>query len=349
MTGILSNTIRLSLIGLLVGTLTACTEERTPTQSWQHSTNGSYAAAFSPDGRYVLVGDIDEPAKLWDIEKNELKYAWQNTEGDAGTTTDVAFSHDGKVAATVESNIIVLWNMENGKPMTRLTFPTTVKDIALSPRGEFLLMALQDRTAVYFDVIRNRVIQIFKHDGKAVGSDIDQLINTVTISPNGKYGLTGGDDHTARMWDLETGKQLRTWLHGNSVNLVTFSPSGASVVSSAGNDQTRIWDVRSGKQTAVLNTSDIDVDGIWGDFPVFKTTTTALAYSQKGKYLVTGHPNREMCVWRAKDGHAYGCWKIPRKAELKPGVVIEALGFSPDGRNIYSEAGNGLGQKWRFR
>ncbi|KKL21611.1 hypothetical protein LCGC14_2443710, partial [marine sediment metagenome] len=29
MTGILSNTIRLSLIGLLVGTLTACTEERT--------------------------------------------------------------------------------------------------------------------------------------------------------------------------------------------------------------------------------------------------------------------------------------------------------------------------------
>lgn len=343
------NVIRTLSAALVLLSLSACTEERTPTESWKHSENGSYASSFSADGRYVLVGDIDLPAKLWDLKTNKVKYTWQNTPNDAGTTTDVGFSDDSKVAATVESKVIVLWNMENGEPMIRLEFPVTIKDIALSPRGDYLLLALQDRTAVYFDVIKNRVVQIFKHDGKAVNSPIDQLINSVDISPNGKYGLTGGDDHTARMWNLETGQQLRIWQHDNDVSFVSFDPRGGSVISSAGNGQTRIWNVKSGKQIAVLTTSPVDVDGVWGNFPVFKTTTTAIAYSADNKYIVTGHPNRKICIWRAQNGQPVGCWFTPRKDALKPGVVVQALAFSRDGRSIYSELGNGLAQKWRIR
>ena len=71
-------------------------------------------------------------------------------------------------------------------------------------------MALYDRTVVYFDVIENRVLQILEHDGDAVNSTINQLINAVANSPSGKYALTGGDDQTARLWRLETGQQLRS-------------------------------------------------------------------------------------------------------------------------------------------
>ncbi|MCX4187695.1 WD40 repeat domain-containing protein [Methylophaga sp. OBS4] len=330
------------------GLLLACTGERAAMHEWQHSHLGSYAAAFSPDSRYVLVGDTDLPAKLWDIAAGNIKYSWQNQPGKAGTTTDVGFSADGKVVATCESETIVLWDMATGEPMLRLEFPFTVKDLALSPQGDYLLLALQDRTAVYFDVIENRVVHVFEHDGEAVNSPINQLINTVAISADGKYGLTGGDDHTARLWNLDSGEQIRQWLHGSSVSLVSFDPLGGFVISSAGNDQARLWNLHSGEQIAVLNTSPLGIDGIWADFPVFKTTTTAVNYSADNRFIVTGHPNQQICVWRAQNGANVDCWQTPRRQALRPGVVLQAVAFDAEGQAVYSEAGNGLAQKWSF-
>lgn len=340
---------RITYLALTSALLLACTSERPAIQEWQHSHMGSYASAFSPDKRYLLVGDTDLPAKLWDIEAGKIKYSWQNQPDSVGTTTDVAFSSDGTVAATCESNTVVLWNIADGKPITRLQFPVTIKDIAVADRGNYILLALQDRTAVYFDVIANRVVQIFEHDGKPVNSPINQLINSVALSPDGRQALTGGDDQTARLWDLQTGDQLKQWKHGSVVSLVSFNPQGDYVVTSAGNDQTRMWDLPSGEPIAVLNTSPVDVDGIWGDFPVFKTTTTAIGYSLDNLYLVTGHPNQEICTWQAKNGQNIACWQSPRREALKPGVVLQAVTFNTQGDAIYSESGNGLGQKWSFQ
>ncbi|MTI64055.1 WD40 repeat domain-containing protein [Methylophaga sp.] len=342
----ISRFFRLSLASTL---LIACSSEKPPLQSWQHSQYGNYAAAFSPDKRFALVGDIDLPAKLWDIEAGKIRYSWQNQPGEAATATDVAFSPDGTVAATCESNTVVLWRMTDGKPISRLQFPVTVKDMALSANGSHILMALQDRTAVYFDVGANQVRQIFEHDGAPVNSPINQLINTVALSANGKLALTGGDDQTARLWDLQSGEQIRQWKHGNTVTLVSFSPQDDYVVTSAGNDQTRVWALPNGEEIAVLNTSPVPVDGPWGDFPVFKTTTTAIGFSSDNRFIVTGHPNQEICIWRARDGENISCWLAPRRDSLKPGVLLQALTFSPDGQSIYSETGNGLAQKWSFQ
>jgi WD40 repeat protein len=339
---------RLSKWAVISALLVACTSERPALKEWQHSHLGSYAAAFSPDKRYVLVGDTDMPAKLWDIEAGKIQFSWQNLPDEAGTTTDVAFSSDGTVAATCESNTVVLWNVADGKPISRLQFPVNIKDMAVADRGEYVLLALQDRTAVYFDVIANRVVQIFEHEGSPVNSPIKQLINTVALSPDGRMALTGGDDQTARLWDLSSGQQLQQWKHGSVVSLVSFNPQGDYVLTSAGNDQTRLWALPSGQQIAVLNTSPVDVDTVWGNLPVFKTTTTAVGYSADNRFIVTGHPNQEICTWRAKDGENLDCWQSPRRESLKPGVVLQAVTFSADGKTIYSESGNGLAQKWPF-
>jgi WD40 repeat protein len=340
--------LRILSILTVLGFITACTEDRTPTEQWTHSELGSYAASFSPDRQTVLVGDTDLPAKLWDIESNQIRHSWQNLPDETGTTTGVGFSADGKVAATNEQDTFVLWNMADGEPMVRLSFPYKVRDFALSPHGDYLLVALADRTAVYFDVIENRVVYIFEHDGEPVSSPINQLINTVAISSDGKWALTGGDDRTARLWNLETGEQHHQWLHGNVVSLVSFHPSNAYAITSAANDHTVFRSLADPKRYVVLNKTNFDLDSVWADFPVFKTTTSAVAYSPDGKLIATGHPNQMICVW-ATNGKNLACWTAPRKDPLKPGVVLQALAFSPDGKFIYSESGNGLGQKWRIQ
>ncbi len=328
--------------------LVACNHERTSDEQWSHSESSSYAAAYSPDGYYVLIGDTDAPARLWDIEANKVVYSWQNNE-DVGTTTAVGFSADGKVAATSEQDVIVLWEVANGKPMIRLSFPVKIKSLALSQHGDYLLLALYDRTAIYFDVIQNRVIHTFRHDGKAVNSPINQLINAVAISPSGKYALTGGDDRTARLWKLETGEQLRSWKHENSVNIVSFYPKGGFVLTGAGNGQTHFWNMVTSKEHYTLRASVWPKSMPLPDFPSFKTTTSAVAFSPDNTYLVTGHPSQKMCLWLAETGENVDCWQVARQQALRPGVVLQAVSFSPDGRAIYSESGNGIGQKWLIK
>jgi len=360
---------RLLTVLLLTVFLTACTSERESDKQWAHSDLSSYATTFSPDGKYVLVGDTDAPARLWDIENNKVVYTWQNNK-EVGTTTAVAFSGDGKVAATVEQggivsdekasfrnevdivqqDVIVLWEVATGEPMMRLTFPVRVKAIALSQHGDYVLLALYDRTAIYFDVIENRVLQIFEHDGKAVNSPINQLINTVALSPSGKYALTGADDRTARLWKLETGEQIRSWKHENSVNIVAFYPKGSYVLTGAGNGQTHFWNMKTGKEKYILRTSSLwPKDRPLPDFPTFKTTISAVDFSSDGKYLVTGHSSRMLCLWKVASGDKIDCWQVARKQALRPGVVLQAVAFSPDGKSIYSESGNGIGQKWKLR
>ncbi|MCJ8271598.1 MAG: hypothetical protein MJK04_19630 [Psychrosphaera sp.] len=346
---------RLFVITLL---LVGCTTERAADEQWIHSQFGSYASAFSPNGKYVLVGDTGLPAKLWDIETNKVLYSWQSKPAVAGiakdvayagTTTAVGFSGDSKVAATVEQDTIVLWEIATGKPMIRLSFPVKIKSLALSQHGDYLLLALYDRTAVYFDVIENRVLKVFEHDGKAVNSPINQLINAVAISPSGKYGLTGGDDQTARLWELATGKLLRTWKHKNSVNIVSFFPKGGFVLTGAGNGQTHFWNMKTGKERYTLRMSPWPKDRPLPDFPVFQTTTSAVDYSPDYKYMVTGHPSRVICLWAVATGEKQDCWQVARRQALRPGVVLQSVSFSQDGRAIYSEAGNGIGQKWLLK
>lgn len=356
----------LLLITVLV--LASCSNEHGSDQQWAHSDLSSYAAVFSANGKYVLVGDTDAPARLWDIEKNKVVYSWQNHQ-EVGTTTLVAFSADSKVAATVEQggtvsdvksgfrneleveqqDVIVSWEVATGEPMLRLSFPVRIKAIALSQHGDYLLMALYDRTVVYFDVIENRVLQILEHDGKAVNSPINQLINAVAISPSGKYALTGGDDQTARLWRLETGEQLRSWKHENQVNIVAFYPKGGYVLTGAGNGQTHFWNMKTGEEKYILRDSLWPKDMALPDFPAFKSTTSAIDFSPDNKTLVTGHPSQKICRWQVATGDKIDCWQVARKQALRPGAVIQAVAFSQDGKAVYSESGNGIGQKWQIK
>ena len=59
----------------------------------------------------------------------------------------------------------------------------------------------------------------------------------------------GSRDQTVRLWDVESGKELKKY-EGNStsVSSVAFSPDGKKVVSGSHDQTVRLWDVDSGKE-----------------------------------------------------------------------------------------------------
>jgi WD40 repeat protein len=66
----------------------------------------------------------------------------------------------------------------------------------------------------------------------------------VAFSPDGRLVATGSDDHTVRVWDARTGRELRRYTgHTDTVTGVAFSPDGRQVLSGSDDKTVRLWEV----------------------------------------------------------------------------------------------------------
>jgi WD40 repeat protein len=71
-------------------------------------------------------------------------------------------------------------------------------------------------------------------------------VTGVAFSPDGWRLATASEDHTAKLWDVETGAELLTLKgHTHRVLCVAFGPNGTRLATGGGDQTVRVWDGRS--------------------------------------------------------------------------------------------------------
>jgi WD40 repeat protein len=72
-------------------------------------------------------------------------------------------------------------------------------------------------------------------------------VTEVVITPDGRRAVSASADGTLKVWDLESGEELRTLAgHTDRINELAVTPDGRRVVSASDDGTLKVWDPESG-------------------------------------------------------------------------------------------------------
>lgn len=177
---------------------------------WPHPSQ----LGLSADGRYAVLGfewlSDEATLKLWDTSAgNELRDLKMQI-SDSGVSQfifSVAISPDARyVLSGGDSRTLQLWDVESGKLVHSLEGPWGyIRFVQFSPDGT-RCFAANNCEVKEFDVQSGkclRTIEIEEYN--------DSKISRLTISADGNYALFGSSYGELRLWELNTGRCVRTF------------------------------------------------------------------------------------------------------------------------------------------
>jgi YVTN family beta-propeller protein len=284
-------------------------------------TSGEGNVAFSPDGRYAIVGSgaLATPWLLDVATRQEVR----QFEGHTADVRSVAFSPDGTSIATASyDGTARLWNVATGEALRVFEgHAGGVVDVAFSPDGRQMVTGSFDGTARLWNVETGEEVRQFH-------GHTDGLIG-VAFSPDGKQVLTGSFDRTGRLWDSETGQELRSFPMPSEVvpqAWVAFSPDGKHALLGGDDNEARLWDVASGQPVR--------------DFVGHTGGLQDMAFSADGQYAVTSSIDRTARLWDVATGRQLVVFA--GHSEDVPGVAI-----SPDDKLVLTSSRDGTVRVWK--
>ncbi len=258
--------------------------------------------------------------------------------------TSVAFSPDGATLATSGYHEVVLWKVEDGSLLRRITnVAERVYDIEFTKDGQKIVVA----SGTPAQIGEAKIFQVA--DGKLLGDLVrtDDSVFAVSLSPDEKRLATAGADRAIRVFDFATQKQeLLIEDHADWVMDVAWSADGTRLASASRDKTSKVFDAATGDSLVTFNGHGQPVYGV--------------GFQADGKIVVSSGSDKQIRTWNVADakqvraiggfgnevfrivitpeGHVYSCSadKNARSHQVSDGKVLQTFAGHTDW--VYSVA-----------
>ena len=303
------------------------------------TTQGRVFASFSDDGKKIATGGFDTPTILWETEtaKQLLKMS-----GRTNMAYKVAFSADG---ARLWSGGRTRWDLREGRGARITAGPSDNMFGLPSPDGRYLATFTANS-----DVLTILEIPSGKQVYHLSPSTVGSVVQRASFSPDGtmivtSYGpdpakqqnstmLTPGSvDKQLKIWDVKTGRELRTVTLNASSFEAGFSSDGRTLATLGSMGEVSLWDTTSGSRLRDLKSSPLGNLGsmMGGANPGSITPGTI---DPRAIMKGAGKPGTMPTMPNMGDLSAMMTNMMGAMSAGTMGRSVTSMAFSPDGRTL---------------
>lgn len=187
----------------------------------------------------------------------------------------------------------------------------------------------------------------------------NKKINSILVSPTGRYIISGSSDGIIKLWDLPTGTHLRTQNIVKGVNSMAISPNEDYLILGTKRSTLELYQIptmekislyenlKSNARSVVFSPNgkylianssqtsikvwDFSSKNIMYTFTYNLGVINSLAVSSDNRYLISGSTDNTIKIWTLETGQLLNT--------LRSYNLLQSLAISPNGKYIISTSG----------
>jgi WD40 repeat protein/uncharacterized caspase-like protein len=272
---------------------------------------GVQSIAFSPDNKLLLIGA--EGVTLWDIATRAKKRQFQ------GRFAQNPFRQNGNTIILLQGKSVVEISAETGVEVTRVMLQwgdhgkvngldMDIDAFAFYNQERYLITSSKFSgisrpvnvnpmpRVLLWDLVTGHMVR--EYLGHELTDNISQ-ISSIVVCSELNIAMTGSADKTARIWDINSGQQLKVLAHDSQVDSIAFGNDCKLAYVGLRQGAIHVWDVNSGVQQNAVKFDEWSVSSI----TVARGRELVLSTSESG-----GEDKAQMNakVWEGETGHLIG-------------------------------------------